>query len=301
MTEINRFLQIINEEPSLIADVDWYEETDWFNENRIMLIIYGIKDDGVCQLVRDFIIESWYDACDRPYLLGGKIDSLYKLKDDSLKKRFKYVPIEDCEDDMFMDLSTIEDTIDSYMQFREVDLLHQKRKDALAERTRKIANSHTKGKKTKVGIEPFGNDDFFSNHYYNEYQELTKSNEQLKKEVEKYKNENQQLKKEVDRWKNENRQLKKRLANVDVRKLIENIISYAEKFPSNQNEKAEVIKEVLMSKLCNGIISSSTMSGDLMYRLTNLGRKEPLGTGLRIDNLNANNLYDVHNNGEVKF
>ena len=52
------------------------------------------------------------------------------------------------------------------------------------------------------------------------------------------------------------------------------MISYAEKFTSDQNEKAVGVKETLLSKFCNGLIGNAALSDDLKMRLTNLGRKE---------------------------
>lgn len=59
-----------------------------------------------------------------------------------------------------------------------------------------------------------------------------------------------------------------------VRTLVTEIIAYAEKFPPEQNEKAEVVKEVLYAKSVNGIIPYEVLNDVLRERLNNLGRKE---------------------------
>lgn len=277
MTEINDFLWKINKTPSFLAEVDWREETNWFDEDRIMLIIKGIKDDEVCKLVRDYIAASWYDACDEAH----DDEDIFNCV---CPNNWLYLPVENDVDEEY-ELLTIEYVMDKFMVWRKAAFRRQTKKQTLKSRAREIEISLRMIRESQEGIVPFVNDDIFANHYYNENIRLTAENEQLKKNLE-------ESEKAI-------KLLQKRLSSVDVGRLLEHIISYAEKFPSTQNEKAEVIKEVLMSKLCNGIISNSIMSSDLMYRLTNLGRKEP--PGLRVDNLTANNLYDVHNNGEVKL
>ena len=59
-----------------------------------------------------------------------------------------------------------------------------------------------------------------------------------------------------------------------IRTLVTEIIAYAEKFPFDQNEKAEVVKEVLYAKSVNGIIPYGVLDDVLIERLNNLGRKE---------------------------
>ena len=280
MTELNDFLWKINKTPSFLTEVDWCRETDWFDENRMMLIIKGIKDDEVCKLVRDYIAASWYDACDKAHEDSNIYNCLNPFGE------WLYVPVENDVDQEY-ELLTIEDVMNKFMVWRKDAFRRQTKKQTLKTRAREIEISLRMIRESQEGIVAFVIDDIFANHYYNENIRLTAENEQLKKKLE-------ESEKAI-------KLLQKRLSSVDVGRLLEHIISYADKFPSTQNEKAEVIKEVLMSKLCNGIISNSIMSSDLMYRLTNLGRKEPPMTGLRIDNLNANNLYDVHNNGEVNL
>ena len=63
-------------------------------------------------------------------------------------------------------------------------------------------------------------------------------------------------------------------AKVDaIRKLVYEMIEYAEKLPAEQNERALVVKDLLNTKVINGHIPREIFSGDLLERLNNLGRK----------------------------
>lgn len=59
-----------------------------------------------------------------------------------------------------------------------------------------------------------------------------------------------------------------------IRTLVTEMIAYAERFPYEQNEKAEVVKEVLYAKSVNGFIPHGVLDEALRERLNNLGRKE---------------------------
>lgn len=83
-----------------------------------------------------------------------------------------------------------------------------------------------------------------------------------------------------------------------IRTLVSEIIAYAEAFPSNRNERAEVVKEVLLAKQVHGVIPYGVLDEVLIERISNLGRKEG---GVHIGTLNAQNLYDIHDNKEVKL
>lgn len=59
-----------------------------------------------------------------------------------------------------------------------------------------------------------------------------------------------------------------------IQSVVEQLIVYGENFPSNQNDKAEIIKEALLAKSFNGYIPSDTLTSEWRARLMNLGRKE---------------------------
>lgn len=94
----------------------------------------------------------------------------------------------------------------------------------------------------------------------NEYQRLKEENERLKQELAKYESDPENA---------------IATARIDgIRSVVEQLIIYAEKFPSNQNDKAEVIKEALLAKSFNGHIPSEALTPEWKERLNNLGRKE---------------------------
>lgn len=96
----------------------------------------------------------------------------------------------------------------------------------------------------------------------------------LSEENEKLKAENERMLKEWETFRDDKEKVIKEAQTDAIRELVEQIIAYAEDFPSNQNDKAEVIKEVLMGKLVNAHIPPQAMTEDLHTRLFNLGRKE---------------------------
>lgn len=64
MTEISQLLAKINTYPTSLVRMDWNVETCSFSKERMRQLIDGIIDDEVCQLVGEFIIDAWYDACE---------------------------------------------------------------------------------------------------------------------------------------------------------------------------------------------------------------------------------------------
>lgn len=256
MTELNEFIRMINIRPSYLIQVDWKEETDGLNCKRMMYIIKGIKDDEVCNMVKDYIVTSWYEACNEFYLTENDDDSLFNSSGG-----WRYVPIEDAEEDEY-EMPTIDDVIKDYMDFREKAIRHQSKKQALNARAKEIETSLLLANKSHGDIEAFISNDLFANHYYHECKRLSEENEQLKEQL------RQSEKK--------NKELKYQLGKLNIHQLVEEMISYAEKFTSRQNERAAGVKETLMSKMVNGIISDMNMDADLRHRLTNLGRKEPI-------------------------
>lgn len=59
-----------------------------------------------------------------------------------------------------------------------------------------------------------------------------------------------------------------------IKSVVEQLIVYGENFPSNQNDKAEIIKEALLAKSFNGHIPSDALTPEWKAQLMNLGRKE---------------------------
>ena len=254
MTDINEFIRMINIRPSYLAQVNWKEETDGFNCKRMMYIIKGIKNDEVCNMVKDYITTSWYETCNECFLYEKEDESLFNSKGG-----WRFVPVEDGDEDEYQE-STIDDVIKNYMDWREKDVRRQTKKQALDVRAREIETSLLLANKSDDDINAFISNDLFANHYYHECKRLSEENKQLKEHL-------KQSEKEI-------KNLHNKLAKLDIHRLVREMISYAEEFPSKHNERAAGVKETLMSKMVNGIISNTTMDHDLRNRLTNLGRKE---------------------------
>ena len=253
MIDQNDLLYKINRTPSFMAQVDWKEEPNGFDCKRMMYIIKGIKNDEVCNMVKDYIVTSWYEACNECFLCEKEDKSLFGSNGG-----WRFVPIEDGEVNEYQE-PTIEDVIKNYMNWREKAIRRQTKKQTLDERAKDIEISLKLAKQSHEGLEPFVNDDLFANHYYNEYKRLLEENEHLRKQLEKREKENNALKHE--------------LTKVDIRDLVHEMIKYAEKFPPEQNERALAIKDVLNTKMVNKHIPLGVLDNSLLSRLNNLGLK----------------------------
>ena len=253
MIDIKEFLYKVNRTSSIMAQVDWREETDWFDEKRIMYIIKGIKDDEICKMARDYIVTSWYDACGEHLLNGIEFKKLM-----SSSNEWKFVPVEEDEYGDY-ELPLIEDLIDKFMVWRKGAIRRQTKKQALDARAREIETSLLMAKNSNADIDAFICGDLFANHYYYESKRLLKENEILKKQLEVYKKSNQVL--------------RRNLAKADIRDLVNEMIKYAEKFPPEQNERALTIKDVLNTKMVNKHIPLGVLDDNLLSRLNNLGLK----------------------------
>lgn len=84
-----------------------------------------------------------------------------------------------------------------------------------------------------------------------------------------------------------------------IKEIVQQLIIYAEKFPSCQNDKAEVIKQALLVKEHNGFIPASVLDEEWNKRFMSLGLKEP--PGFHINTLNTEKVIDVHGNENVKL
>jgi hypothetical protein len=237
-------------------------------------------------MVIRYIITSWYDTCE--LILDGKDDF-----DELVYKRFwdtngewKYVPIEDDEDNEY-ELPSIEDTIRKILKTRNNAF---KRKALKQKMDAKALEKELNRKSVdKCGcIEAMANDNLFSSHYYNEYHRFQDENAQLKAELEKYKSDSEHA-------------IKK--ARIEgIRSVVEQLIIYGEKFPCNQNDKAEVIKEALLAKSFNGHIPSDALTPQWQERLMNLGRKEQGVTfqGESMFNISGNDQVNIGGNNGRK-
>ena len=289
MTEINDFLQKVNKTPSFLTEVDWCIETNWFDKGSIKKIISGIKDDEVCEIVVDYITEEWYVACE------CKTDmNEYNLKDrdESYNYNWRFNPKQESNSRF----ESIEEFLIRLLDKRSIIKERRKKLNSLDDKVNKLHHFYCfkqENDRLKNTIEKLN-------------EELKTENADLKTKLQQSIDEcnnleealsvchSELLDKERDRY-----QISEDIRNEAIREFVQQLIIFAESYPSNQNDKAEVIKQALLVKEHNGFIPSSVLDEKWNERLMNLGRKEP--PGLRVDNITANNLYDIHNNGEVKL
>jgi hypothetical protein len=59
-----------------------------------------------------------------------------------------------------------------------------------------------------------------------------------------------------------------------LRDFVEAIIRVGEQYPSNQNDKAEVIRSLLLEKAVNGYIPGEVLTEEMRERINAIGRKE---------------------------
>ena len=81
MTDIREFLRKINTAPTCMTKVNWKSETESFRYRRLRAIIVGIKDEDVCQLVREYIINAW---C---YTMSEPSDEIERRLDQCFEER----------------------------------------------------------------------------------------------------------------------------------------------------------------------------------------------------------------------
>ena len=253
MTDIKEFVRMINIRPSYLVQVDWKEETDGFDCKRMMYIIKGIKNDEVCNMVKDYIVTSWYEACNECYLYEKDDDSLFGPNGE-----WRFVPVEDGGEGEYQE-PTIDDVIKEYMDWREKDIRRQTKKQALDARALEIGSPLLLVNKSDDDINAFMSNDLFANYYYHECKRLLE--------------ENGHLMKQLGKCEKENKALRHKLAKADIRELVREMIKYAEKFPPEQNERALAIKDVLNTKMVNMHIPLGVLDDNLLSRLNNLGLK----------------------------
>ena len=273
MTEIKELLAKINLNPSYLAQINWAIETAEFAKYRIIKIIRGIADSELRKFVGEYISEAWYDACECYtgfYELEDAVgqgcneyEYRFEPKRNQYSNRINCIHIEDF----------IQEQLDFYLRNEE---RKQKLQRLQLKANRDIAALASYDEVDKNSIESLSR--YVAENVIKEIEE--QDLEECAKQCTKIEEAKQQAQTDA------------------IRRLVEQIIIYAENFPSNQNEKAELIKEVLMAKNVNGHIPSEVLTPELRERLTNLGRKE---NHVQIGTLNTENLYDVHNNKTVKL
>lgn len=196
--------------------------------------------------------EGFYDERIREIILGIEDDKVCALVKEYILDGW-YALEDSGSDDM-------EYILGKCMEARKVMLQRKRRKRTLDEKARSLGNMNAAYADADRANAPYVCDNLFSSHYYQEYHRLQKENEWLRKELAKDESETQ----------NSITQ-----ARIDgIRSVVKQLIVYGENFPSNQNDKAEVIKEALLAKSFNGHIPSEALTPEWKARLNHLGRKE---------------------------
>ena len=93
-------------------------------------------------------------------------------------------------------------------------------------------------------------------------------------------------------------EISRTLTKETIRNLVEAIVSYGEKYPSTLNDKAEVIRMLLLEKVVCDYIPKEILTDEIKARIEKLGRKETPSSRIlnfndKVGNVNANveNLY----------
>lgn len=112
-----------------------------------------------------------------------------------------------------------------------------------------------------------------------------------------------QLQMQVKVLMQENTDLKDRLAQQkpaepttnkpDVQNMIEAIVEFGESYPSNQNDKADVIRQLL----AEDVFKEAGLSKDIKKRIRKIGRKEPNANM----NINTKSMFDINGNKNVNI
>lgn len=245
MTDIKELLERINSNPVCIEEIDlktWREETDWFAKDRLREIVMGIKDEDVCLLFCDCIAEVWYIACEDAFT--DSVNPKRNLGNSQPWLRYRFNPYKDFHS---LKYEKIEDFLTGLMETKMRKYMRKKR----------FEEKHSLS--TILPQSPLG-----------EVTLVDKLNEKIR-QLEENKIE---LETQLSRLMNSVPQSQTVDENSIFRNFLESIIEYAENFPSNQNDKADVIKGMLMAKGFNGQIPNEALTSEMRARIVNLGRKE---------------------------
>ncbi|MBO5699677.1 MAG: hypothetical protein J6R79_06720 [Bacteroidaceae bacterium] len=119
--------------------------------------------------------------------------------------------------------------------------------------------------------------------YKKKYEQLQKDHERLCKEYGKLKAILVQQKPSSDANANK----------PDVQNMIEAIVEFGESYPSNQNDKADVIRQLL----AEDVFKEAGLTKDIKKRIKKIGRKEPNANM----NINTKSMFDISGNNNVNI
>ena len=83
-----------------------------------------------------------------------------------------------------------------------------------------------------------------------------------------------------------------------IGRIVEAIVEVGEEYPSSSNDKAEVIRSLLLEKAVYGHIPAEALTDGIRNRINALGRKE---SPLQIGTMKVENLNDIHDNKTVNY
>lgn len=273
MTDLTELLTDINHNLYRLTDLDWCEETDWFNKDRIKQILMGIENDKVFNIVGEYIAIAWYEACDG----GGYTNK--KLMEPTWEG---YEDLRFCQtEDKAQAPGSIESYISKIKAQRGRSLIRKEKKERLRSRVMQMEFDYTpsSNEEAEAYIKqlPYEMCEALMITIKNRNTEIT----QLRTELDKLTNEYANKVNEWETYKTTKEDIIKQ-ASVDAnRKLIEQLIIYAE---GEQKNVAREIKIALTTKMANGYIAGDTLSEEWKQRLENLGRENPRNEAMNFNN-----------------
>ena len=296
MTEIKDLLVRINTCPESMGQIDWQEETCWFDKERMKQIIMGIINDKVCNYAGEMIIESWYYTCNNIC----DIRLMEKDWDGDLSWRFFTA-----QDTPFSD-GSIDCFIRDVGLLRKDSIMRKNRLKVVAEEVKKLQPPKPKIHFDEDGM-PFEVGETFDDYVDSLETENTRLTTELDtclKKITSLKNDYIELQekytKATSEWEEKTKVLSEDVektleqAKVEaVRELVKQIVIYAEGFPANENAKADTIKGMLLAKAFYEHIPNKAFDEDLRKRIDALGRKE-----MSI-NMTAKSMFEVTGNQKV--
>ena len=275
MTELKELLAKINSNPGCITEIDWKKETQNFAVSRMCNIVIGIDCESTYYIVKECIANCWYDMTSCYEWQHGKL---------SIKDRWTAFGIE-VFDTIPQEIPheqngrAIEDVLDN---FRKKTAIQRQSRKVIEERKKRLQSKTTPPTPTNDSHDCMGLQAEMQRlqERLEKQQEINRTLEDrcdaLTAEIKKYKLlQEEKPKEKIFREADPQKAADRESADViNIRKFLESIIEYAENFPSNQNDKADVIKGMLMAKGFNGQIPNEALTSEMRARIVNLGRKE---------------------------
>lgn len=91
MIEVNKLVQKISKDPKSIISIDWAEETNWFDTDRLEEIILSIDNDKLNSIIRKYISYIWYDSISKVKWVVEIYGKDYALDRPSEERLFNFL------------------------------------------------------------------------------------------------------------------------------------------------------------------------------------------------------------------